>query len=137
MALGKRVIGCGLAAALSCGAAAAQTAASPVGSWRGPTTIIPGSPFPVTLQLTVDKIENDRVSGRFIALGSTAGPGLYHCPIAPMSGTFDGTVLKVASPATDLCAERVFDGRMEGDRLSGKYKGPLGGFVDLTFTRQR
>lgn len=138
MTLRQCMLGCGFAAALTCGAAMAQPAAAALGTWRAPTTVIAGSPFPVSLQLTVEKVEADqRVTGRFIVLGSTAGPGQFHCPIAPVSGTFDGTALKVASPATNLCPERVFDGKLEGEQLTGKYKGPFPGWVELTFTRQR
>jgi hypothetical protein len=131
-----------LAAALFWGAALAQPGSSPVGTWRSdmieklPSGGLPG--VNDTVELTVSKVEADqRVSGRFVAFETNWGmPSAPGCRSGPVSGTFDGTALKVVSKATNLCPERVFDLRMEDEKLAGKYKREVHGFLDVTFRRK-
>lgn len=53
-----------------------------------------------------------------------------------MSATFDGMTLKVAFRGTSLCKERLFDLKLEGERLVGKYKDDLGRLIDVTLKRK-
>lgn len=134
----------GLLAALCWGAALAQSGPSPVGTWRSglisnEAQKVSGLPrVSDTVELTVSKVEADqRVSGRFVAFETNWGmPSLPRCRSGPVSGTFDGAALKVVTQATNMCPERVFDLRLQDDRLAGKYKGEVGGFLDATFTRK-
>lgn len=128
----------GLVAVLSSGAAIAQTGPSSIGTWRTGIAM-PGGPGTASVELTVGKVEPDqRASGRFVVYSSgMGGLGFYGCQSGPVSGTFDGAALKVASPETNLCPERVFDLKLEGEQLAGKYKGAVGQFIDVAFTRQR
>jgi hypothetical protein len=128
----------GFLAALCWGAALAQQGPSPVGTWRSGLISNELPRVSDTVELTVSKVEADqRVSGRFAAFETNWGmPSVPACRNGPVSGTFDGATLKVVSQATSMCPERVFDLRMENERLAGKYKGEVGGFLDVTFTRK-
>ena len=128
----------GLLAALCWGAALAQPGPSPVGTWRSGLISNNLPRVSDTVELTVSKVQADqRVSGRFVAFETNWGmPSAAGCRSGPVSGTFDGAALKVVSQATNLCPERVFDLRMEDEKLAGKYKGEVGGFLDVTFTRK-
>ena len=128
----------GFVALLSCGAAIAQTGPSPIGTWRSGQLTPPGGPGTASVELTVGKVEPDqRASGRFVVYSSgMGGIGFYGCQSGPVSGTFDGAALKVGSPETNLCPERLFDLKLEGEQLAGKYKGAGGRFIDVAFTRQ-
>ena len=138
MALRNSAYRFGFLAALCWGAAMAQPGPSPVGTWRSGLISNALPRVSDTVELTVSKVEADqRVSGRFVAFETNWGmPSVPSCRSGPVSGTFDGAALKVVSQATNLCPERVFDLRMEDEKLSGKYKGEVGGFLDATFTRK-
>ncbi|MCM2251576.1 MAG: hypothetical protein NDJ19_04370 [Ramlibacter sp.] len=131
-----------LAAALCWGAALAQSGTSPVGTWRSDMIEKPPSGGLArvndTVELTVSKVEADqRVSGNFVAFETNWGmPTVPGCRRGPVSGTFDGTALKLVTQATSLCPERVFDLRVEDEKLTGKYKREVVGFLDVTFTRK-
>lgn len=133
----------GFLAALCCGAVLAQPAGpSPVGTWRSDLIEKPPSGglarVSDTVELTVSNVESDqRVSGRFVAFETNWGmPSMPGCRSGAVSGTFDGTALKLVSQATNLCPERVFDLRMEDEKLAGKYKREVHGFLDVTFRRK-
>ncbi|MBI5276621.1 MAG: hypothetical protein HY854_09190 [Burkholderiales bacterium] len=139
MTLRNCLIRFGVVAALACGAAIAQTALSPIGTWRSAGIILPGAPGVASVELTVSRVEPDqRASGRFVVYASgMSGTGSYGCDNGSVSGTFDGTTLKVASRETNLCPERVFDLKLEGGQLAGQYKGATGRSIDLAFMRHR
>jgi hypothetical protein len=128
----------GLLAALCWGAAVAQSGPSPVGTWRSGLISNNLPRVSDTVELTVSKVEADqRVSGRFVAFETNWGmPSLPVCRSGPVAGTFDGAALKMVSQASNMRPERVFGLRLQDDKLAGRYKGEVGGFLDATFTRK-
>lgn len=138
MTLRHSAYGFGLLAALCCNAALAQPGPSLIGTWRSALISNALPRVSDTVELTVSKVEPDlRVSGRFVAFETNWGmPSLPVCRSGPVSGTFDGATLKLASQATRTCPERTFDLRIEDEKLTGKYKGEVGGVLDATFTRK-
>lgn len=131
-----------LAAVLCWGAALAQSGPSPVGTWRSDMIEkAPSGGLPRvndTVELTVSKVEADqRVSGSFVAFETNWGMGsVGGCRSGSVSGTFDGAALKLVTQATNLCPERVFDLKLNDDKLAGRYKREVVGFLDVTFRRK-
>ncbi|MBC5766250.1 hypothetical protein [Ramlibacter albus] len=122
---------------LSHAAAFAQT--SPVGSWKSATVNNPHWPsHNTTVLLTINDLGADqRVTGRFsVNSPGASGGGGYNCPTGTVSGTFDGTVLKVASKGSNLCAERNWEMKVSGDEMSGTYRGQDGNEIPMTYTRR-
>lgn len=125
--------------ALLCSAATANPGTSPVGTWSSGRIETSAPPWIDPVDLIVTNVEADRrVSGRFLTFPATDGrPRIPGCRGGDVSGTFDGVMLKVAYRATSLCEERVFELKMEGERLVGKYKDDLGRLIDVTLTRKQ
>ncbi|MBI5276619.1 MAG: hypothetical protein HY854_09180 [Burkholderiales bacterium] len=125
--------------AVLCCAAVADPGASPVGTWSSGRIVTSAPPWVDPVELVVSRVGADqRVEGRFVTFpvtdGRFRGPG---CHRGSVSGTFDGVALKVASPASNLCAERVFDLRLEGERLVGRYTADVPGVQDVVLTRKQ
>lgn len=133
------VVSLAAAALLSCSIALAQSgSASPVGAWKSATVNNPYFPLNVTVLLTITEVGADqRVAGRFsVNAPGTSGGGGYNCPNGTVSGTFDGSTLKVASKGNNLCAERIWNMKVSGDEMSGTYRGQDGNEVQMTYTRR-
>lgn len=127
----------GLAAVLSGAVAIAQTPSSPVGTWRSAGIVLPAGPGTATIELVVSRVAPDQsISGRFTVYSSgMGGTGGYGCNVGPVTGTFDGAVLKAASQETNLCPARFWELKLQGEQMAGQYRGATGGFIDLAFTR--
>ncbi|MBI5275605.1 MAG: hypothetical protein HY854_04025 [Burkholderiales bacterium] len=124
-----------LATAFSQGAFA--QGASPVGTWKSGAMVHKEWPIAATVQITVTSIDaQQKASGQLQAFMAGGGGGSANCPRAPLSGTFDGSTLKLASPATNLCPERTMELKFAGtDEMKGSYRGGFDELVSITFTR--
>lgn len=115
----------------------AQGPASIIGTWRSDPYTFPTWNISGSIELKVSELTADqRVSGSFtIYIVGSGGSGLT-CLTGPVSGHFDGVALKVASKASNLCAERVWDMKLTENVLSGTYRGGSGEAAVLAFKRR-
>ncbi len=105
----------------------AQGPASIVGNWRSDPYEVPNWNITASIDLTVSELMADqRVSGSFVIRTVGSGGSGLTCMTGPVSGHFDGVALKLASKATNLCSERVWDMKLADNRLSGTYRGGAG-----------
>jgi hypothetical protein len=126
-----------IALMLSSAGALAQTSGSPVGTWKSNTFMHPDWPFGGSFVLNVTTADAQRAAGTFLVYYTSGGGVPNYCRNGPVSGTYNGELLKLSSPSSNLCVERIFELKVSGDRLAGKYIGSNSTPMELTFTRER
>ena len=138
MKLRNAIFSLGMVVMMSHVAALAQGGPSVVGKWRSATINNPNWPLTSSVLLTISEVDaSQRASGRFsVNTPGASGGGAYTCPNGTVAGTFDGVVLSVASKGSNLCPERVWNMKLQGEELTGTYRGLDGNEIPMTFTRR-